>query len=89
MTPPIASPIPDGLGKTRKPKIPDWLVCGKRATHRYVQPIIENGKWSRRFDDRDVVVMAVAGRYAMVRLPRAMPYVASISEMLPAKETST
>jgi len=32
-------------------------------------------------DHREVSVMAVSGRYAMVRRPRCMPYVTNVSEL--------
>ena len=44
-------------------------------------PYIENGKWANRIEERNVVVMAISGGYAMVKSPRCMPYVARAKEV--------
>ena len=39
--------------------------------------------WRKWIDEREVIVMAVVGRYAMVRRPRCGPYVCLVRELVP------
>lgn len=53
-----------------------------KAVHRVLCPVTySRGKWSYREELRDVKVLAVSGAWAMVRRPRAVPYVAPIAEL--------
>jgi hypothetical protein len=48
------------------------------------RPVFENGKWRRTIEEREVILMAVAGKglkYAMVRAKGGMPYVAELREL--------
>lgn len=57
---------------------------GKHRVHRCVTPDrFTGGKWTYRTEDRDVVVMAISGKWAMVRRPRCVPYVCEVKELLP------
>lgn len=53
----------------------------QKAIHHHPYPSVINGKWKTLIDHRKVVVLSVTGNYAMVRRPRAMPYVAPIKEL--------
>lgn len=56
-----------------------------RRIHRCTQPdAYRGGKWTFRTEDRDVILMAVVDKWAMVRRPRCVPYVCPASELLPA-----
>lgn len=50
----------------------------RRCPYKAIQ-IIHNG---RTIEHRDVVVLAVAGVWAMVRRPRCMPYVVAVRELV-------
>lgn len=59
----------------------------KKAAQRHVIHLfrwpdrMEAGKWIYREESRDVILMAVADGYAMVRRPRCVPYVALLREI--------
>lgn len=54
-----------------------------KATHRVMHNKFVDGRWMfSHYESRDVEVMASKGRYAMVRRPRAMPYVALVSDLV-------
>ena len=56
---------------------------GKRVIHRAVTHELSEvgGKWITKPDRRNVTLMAIVKCWAMVRRPRAMPYVYHISEI--------
>lgn len=58
------------------------ITVGEKAIHRCARLIVKDGRWVRSEEDRDVIVMAIGGRYAMVRRPRAVPYVAPLKELI-------
>lgn len=43
--------------------------------------VIKDGKFVDEADRFEVVVMAIVGRYAMVRRPRAIPFVCTMNEL--------
>jgi hypothetical protein len=64
------------------------MKVGKRAIHHVRTPVsYSNRKWIYAEEDRHVVVLAISGQWAMVRRPRAMPYVARVSELFDAPPT--
>lgn len=62
---------------------------GRHLVHNSRGVEVEGGRFVNTIDRRDVVLMAIVGGYAMVRRPRAMPYVASVNELeVPPNATS-
>jgi hypothetical protein len=61
-------------------KKPHNLKPGKAIHHCTVYGI-EHGIIATRIDDREVIIMAIANGYAMVRRPRCMPYVCMVDEL--------
>lgn len=63
--------------------VPHFDRCvGKRVIHRAVTPeLTSTGRWKDLTEDRVVVLLAVAKCWAMVRRPRAMPYVCHVKEL--------
>jgi hypothetical protein len=60
------------------------LEVGKRCVHVATNPkAFKAGKWEYETDRREVVLMAVSGKFAMVRRPRCGPYVCSVKELEP------
>ena len=54
----------------------------QRMIHRVSTPVSCDGKkWKYETEDRDVVVLAIVGKYAMVRRPRCLPYVADVKDL--------
>lgn len=53
----------------------------KKAIHHGKVGHIENGKVVWKPDRRDVEVMAISGKWAMVRRPACMPYTCLASEL--------
>lgn len=61
------------------------MKVGKRAIHHVRHPqSFASGRWTFSDEYRAVTVLAISGKWAMVRRPRAMPYVASVSELTDA-----
>lgn len=56
---------------------------GKKCTHVVRTPLYYAGKGPREYstERREVTLLAVAGAWAMVRRPGAMPYVAAVREL--------
>lgn len=55
---------------------------GARYTHTIQHPkIFIAGKWIYETEKREVILMAVSGKYAMVRRPRCVPYVCSTKDL--------
>ena len=60
------------------------LEC--RVGRHYIQRItspdkLKAGKWTYKTEERDVILMAVSGKYAMVRRKCCSPYVCDVSEL--------
>ena len=54
----------------------------KKAILRRKEPVFFNGrKWEFQVIDSQVTVLSVAGIYAMVRYPGAMPFVALVKNL--------
>ena len=59
-------------------------LIGRHVVHRKISPRLKpGGGWMKETEDRDVVLMALVGAWAMVRRPKCAPYVCSASELLP------
>jgi len=61
-------------------------VLELRVGRRYIQRItspdkLKAGKWTYETEDRDVILMAVSGKYAMVRRKGCSPYVCDVREL--------
>lgn len=52
-----------------------------QAIHNYPMVRVERGKFVPYIDKRDVVILAVSGKWAMVRRPGAVPYVAALDQI--------
>jgi hypothetical protein len=60
-------------------------LVGRHVVHVAVTPeSYSGGVWTHKTEHRDVILMAVSGKYAMVRRPGCAPYVAGLKEILPA-----
>ena len=62
------------------------LPLERRVGRHFIQHIISPdklvaGKWTYTTEDRDVVLMAVVGIYAMVRRKGCVPYVCDVKEL--------
>lgn len=65
------------------------LLVGRHVIHRIsLAQSYAGGKWTYATEDRDVILMAVSGAYAMVRRPSCMPYVAPVREIVPNKKVT-
>lgn len=56
---------------------------GQKVHHECPMREIRNGEWVTRIDVREVMIMAVADKWAMVRRAACMPYVALVRELKP------
>jgi hypothetical protein len=57
-----------------------------RCIHRAPTQVLKDGQWEYRTEDRLVVLMAISGKWAMVRRPRAAPYACPANELAPLIE---
>ena len=65
------------------------LKIGKRYTHRHSTPFaLTRAGWTYKDDLRDVLLMAISGKYTMVRRRHAMPYVCPVNELEPTSPPS-
>ena len=66
-------------------KLPAGLKIGKRCIHNATEHRVVEWKMVRHVVPRNVLLMAVCkdGRYAMVRKPYSMPYVADVRDLEP------
>jgi hypothetical protein len=53
----------------------------RKVIHKANVPTVVDGKWANRIEGRRVILLAIAGKWAMVKYPRAMPYVAAVREI--------
>lgn len=53
----------------------------QKAIHHHVSVRIRDGKFVNETNPREVLVMAVSGKWAMVRVPRCLPYVCREMEL--------
>lgn len=58
-------------------------VVGRHIVHRVFSPRPLTGEWNRDYENRDVVLMAVSGAWAMVRRPGCIPYTVMVKELVP------
>lgn len=71
----------DGLG-TPLVALSDFV--GSHVVHRSKTPHSFIGdKLEYKTEDRDVILMALSGKWAMVRRPRCSPYVTKVDELVP------
>lgn len=57
-------------------------MVGRHCVHRKpMRDLAKGGGWHDWIDERDVILLAVSGPWAMVRRPRAAPYVAPVKEL--------
>jgi hypothetical protein len=70
------SDTPRTVAVTDQNKLP------RKCIHKAKVSIVVNGKWGERIDERHVILLAIAGKWAMVKFPRAMPYVAPLREIV-------
>ena len=71
------------IDKTKDASEPplDWRV-GRHYMHSITSPDkLKAGKWTYVTEERDVVLMATSGGYAMVRRKGCFPYVCNLSEL--------
>ena len=63
----------------------DWKpYIKKHITHHAIRPVsFDSYGWKYSEEDRDVVLLVVAGIWAMVRRPGSVPYVVHIKELKP------
>ena len=61
----------------------DALKIGKRCIHRAKMPVSyrQATGWVYQTIDREVILMAVSGRYAMVRRSGCLPYVCNKKDL--------
>ncbi len=52
-----------------------------RVIHSAATPVVINGQWATETELRDVRLLSVVQCWAMVRRPKAMPYVCHIDEL--------
>lgn len=59
-------------------------AIGKHVIHRAKTPKSYEpiGGWVYDVENRDVILLAVVGNYAMVKRPRCMPYVTTLDELI-------
>lgn len=58
------------------------LKIGNHYTQTVKNPkSFDGSKWTHDVEQRDVVLLAVSGVYAMVRRPGCMPYVCTIKDL--------
>lgn len=56
---------------------------GKHITHHSITPEkFVKGKWFYKTEDRDIILMGVVGKWAMIRRPKACPYVVEVKELI-------
>lgn len=68
--------------KTLLAVVPSEFV-GKHVVHRKTsQRSYQNGKWEYETEERDVILMALSGKWAMVRRPKCMPYTVYVKELV-------
>lgn len=48
---------------------------------RTVPDKFDGKKWTHKTEEFEVIVLAIAGRYAMVRRPRCMPFVVNAKDL--------
>jgi len=62
-------------------------LVGKHVSHIHAAPETHhNGKWTYSIERRNVVLLALSGKWAMVRRPGCMPYVCEVKELSIVKE---
>jgi hypothetical protein len=62
-------------------------MVGRHIVHLKTSPrSYQNGKWQYETEERDVILMAVSGKWAMIRRPRCAPYTAEVKELVPPNE---
>lgn len=65
-------------------------LVGRHVVHRKISPRLKPGcGWMKETEDRDVVLMALVGAWAMVRRPKCAPYICFASELLPPNAESS
>ncbi len=61
----------------------------KGIWHRRTPTTFSNGKWTYKFEDVEVEVMAVVKGYAMARRKGCYPFVVSVNKPSPVREGFT
>lgn len=61
-------------------------LVGRHCVHRAISPCLAPDGWGEEVEDRDVILMALIGSWAMVRRPKCAPYVCGVKEILPPNE---
>lgn len=56
-------------------------MIGKHVIHMYPHRKYVRPDWITTYDTRDVILMSIAGNYAMIRRPSCFPYVAPLKEL--------
>lgn len=72
------------MSKPTPPKLTADLahVVGKHYTQTLTIPkTFKNERWIYETEKRDVILMAVSGKYAMVRRSGCMPYVCPLKDL--------
>ena len=58
------------------------FIAGKRYTQTLMNPkTFKNERWTYEVEKRDVIVMAISGKYAMVRRPKYYPYICKLKDL--------